>query len=216
MFSGNDQRGEGIGSPGVAIMIARPSPPPPKFRQVMPPMASACYSRAMPHRPPGPRLPLDVVLDLPAVMRLGPSETGALCALALHHWRSGCAPLPTSSVALQRLSKAHPSAWYRYNKRVLSTLPGVLEAVEVLYRKMAPAYHARAQHLRRVRPSGSTAKAAKSPEAQRPPIMTEPGTVQGPLWPTRAPVVAAPRTIDGRLIPARVTRPGHAPPLLTE
>ena len=146
----------------------------------------------------------------------GPSETGALCALALHYWRSGCAPLPTSSVALQRLSKAHPSAWYRYNKRVLSTLPGVLEAVEVLYRKMAPAYHARAQHLRRVRPSGSTAKAAKSPEAQRPPIMTEPGTVQGPLWPTREPAVVTPRDLLGRAIPARVKRSGHAPQVLSE
>ena len=150
--------------------------------------------------------------------RLGPPETGALAQIGLHYWLGQCQPLPSDDKALQRLAKAHPSAWHQYRTRVIAALPDVLQFLAAVYSKRAPAYRIKAERMNRARGSTPTNPKGNNQYTRRKAAaLADAGNVTDTLLaPVRAPVEKPARTVDGRPIPARVTRSGHAPPTLTD
>jgi hypothetical protein len=90
-------------------------------------------------KPPAvPSLPLDVVLQSPALATAGAAAIGATVCLLAAWWRGGCREMPSSDVARQTLARTGLAQW-RHVK------PVVEQALEELSAPLAAIYADRVQ-----------------------------------------------------------------------
>lgn len=78
-------------------------------------------------------LPVEGLIDHPAVIAMPCSAAGMLFRLVLHFWQTECRPLPTSDGELKLIARAHTPTWITHRAEVLKTFQDLRAEFEAYF-----------------------------------------------------------------------------------
>jgi hypothetical protein len=93
-------------------------------------------------------LPVELVLDHPAI-RVAPNAAyHMVIALTLQFWRSGCLPLPTDHTTLIAIARTDAGTWRRHHPAVLTALAVMCPEIGRYYGKRVEGYRKMVERAR--------------------------------------------------------------------
>lgn len=64
-------------------------------------------------------MPVERLLFHPEALTFGPAAFGMLTRLLIHHWMTGCRPLPAADYDLRSIARAHPPTWRKHREVIM-------------------------------------------------------------------------------------------------